>query len=127
MGELFSLVAALALGVVRLLSGIWDFMVKAWNGWVVACIIVFTLFWQFITHFVDLVKMVVGLVGQLQSAGGVPGVGAGAIGGPLRDAFDLVNAVFPLTELCGSVTFLIGLWMICVTIRLIKGWIPTLA
>lgn len=62
------------------------------------------------------------LYAAVTAGSGISGVQAG---GELGQAFAFINAILPLSEFLGFVIFVAPLWMLAVTIRSIKSWIPT--
>lgn len=62
------------------------------------------------------------LLNQLEQGSGIVGQQAA---GPLSTGFAIANAILPLTEAFGFVVAIGPIWMLAVTIRVIKSWIPT--
>jgi len=56
--------------------------------------------------------------------------GSGVEGGvqipaPLAQGFSFLNAILPLSEAMGLISFLLPVWMLAVIFRAVKSWIPT--
>jgi hypothetical protein len=45
----------------------------------------------------------------------------------LAEGFEVANAFLPLTEFFGVVTFAFSIWSICLIVRAVKSWIPTVS
>lgn len=79
-----------------------------------------------VTYIYDAFTLAVGLVSSLQGQTSEAFIESSGISGPIAQGFAVANAIFPLTEAFGLVAALMTIYMLAVTIRIIKGWIPTM-
>lgn len=88
------------------------------------------LLWYAVTYATDAVVWIgqrtPALITALTTGGGLTGQGT-QIPSPLEVGFSIINAFVPLTELIGFFVFIMPFWLVAVTIRSIKAWIPTVS
>jgi len=100
---------------------------SSYDAYRAGMLIFFSVLWFALVYVGDclnwIVPKLVPLLSGIASGSGITGE---QIPSALSDAFDVANTFFPLSEFFGCVAFLLPLWMLAVTIRAIKAWIPTL-
>jgi phage-related protein len=90
--------------------------------------IVLSLIWFALVYIFDGLNWINDHWYQLKAlvSGNVTDLGS-QIPGPLEQAFGIANTFVPLTEIFGAVGFFFSIWTLCVTIRIIKSWLPTVS
>ncbi len=79
-----------------------------------------------VTYVYDAFVLLVRLVAFLQDGTAQTLIESSGISGPIVQGFAVANAIFPLTEAFGLAAALMSIWILAVTIRVIKGWVPTM-
>lgn len=128
--------------VVKLIGDFWNATVQGFtdiarflynlqrlHAW--GMIIFLGLLWYAVTYVYDAVNWIGERIGPFMvslASGGAGVVGSGTQQpSALETAFSVVNAFLPVTEFFGFMAFIMPIWMIAVTIRVVKAWIPTVS
>lgn len=95
--------------------------VSALIGFILAVVGILTALFNFIIEKVGEIHTGVG--GLISSAQDSSWFQRGSVSG---DILNFTNTFFPLAEAVAATSFLMATWIVCITVRTVKAWIPTL-
>jgi hypothetical protein len=118
---LIAFIGAVWSALKAIIQGTWDIIQRGWTWAVGLIVIIVGCVTQVVNAFSELLENVASSVAGLTAPNHAPDFSA------LSEFLAVANHFFPVAEMFGLLTVLSITWLIMISYRLVKSWLPTLS